>query len=428
MSAPATRPDSRTDAALDLLVRGRAHIFLTGRAGTGKTTLVRRFMDMAGEDAAIVAPTGVAAMNAGGQTIHSFFRLPPRLISPGDVKRLRHAKVIRALKTLVIDEISMVRADLMSAIDLSLRLNRGIDEPFGGVRVIAVGDLAQLPPVVQGEVAQYLDEEFGGPFFFNSPAFAEAGFLRLELDTVFRQDDPDFIDILSGVRDADLTQSQAARLNQRVSQATGFDASATHVVLTPTNEQAFRINAQRLAALPGRETAFDGAVKGEFDPRLFPTESPLLLKPGARVMMIRNDPGGRFVNGTLGEVESVEGGAVRVRIGEEVVRVDPVDWERVKYVYDEKEKAIGQEVIGAFKQLPLRLAWAMTVHKSQGLTLDKLYIDMGRGMFAHGQAYVALSRARALDGLWLSRALRPSDLVRDPRVDGIRSVTHDAPV
>lgn len=428
MSAPAMRSDSRTDAALDLLVRGRAHIFLTGRAGTGKTTLVRRFMDMAGEDAAIVAPTGVAAMNAGGQTIHSFFRLPPRLISPGDVKRLRHAKVIRALKTLVIDEISMVRADLMSAIDLSLRLNRGIEEPFGGVRVIAVGDLAQLPPVVQGEVAQYLDEEFGGPFFFNSPAFAEAGFLRLELDTVFRQDDPDFIDILSGVRDADLTHSQAARLNQRVSQATGFDASATHVVLTPTNEQAFRINAQRLAALPGRETAFDGAVKGEFDPRLFPTESPLLLKPGARVMMIRNDPGGRFVNGTLGEVESVEGGAVRVRIGEEVVRVDPVDWERVKYVYDEKEKAIGQEVIGAFKQLPLRLAWAMTVHKSQGLTLDKLYIDMGRGMFAHGQAYVALSRARALDGLWLSRALRPSDLVRDPRVDGIRSVTHDAPI
>lgn len=428
MSAPATRPDSRTDAALDLLVRGRAHIFLTGRAGTGKTTLVRRFMDQAGEDAAIVAPTGVAAMNAGGQTIHSFFRLPPRLISPGDVKRLRHAKVIRALKTLVIDEISMVRADLMSAIDLSLRLNRGVDEPFGGVRIIAVGDLAQLPPVVQGEVAQYLDEEFGGPFFFNSPAFADAGFLRLELDTVFRQDDPDFIDILSGVRDADLTQSQAARLNERVTQATGFDASATHVVLTPTNEQAFRINAQRLAALPGQETAFDGAVKGEFDPRLFPTESPLLLKTGARVMMIRNDPGGRFVNGTLGEVESVEGGAVRVRIGEEVVRVDPVDWERVKYVYDEKEKAIGQEVIGAFKQLPLRLAWAMTVHKSQGLTLDKLYVDMGRGMFAHGQAYVALSRARALDGLWLSRALRPSDLVRDPRVDGIRSVTHDAPV
>lgn len=428
MSAPATRPDSRTDAALDLLVRGRAHIFLTGRAGTGKTTLVRRFMDQAGEDAAIVAPTGVAAMNAGGQTIHSFFRLPPRLISPGDVKRLRHAKVIRALKTLVIDEISMVRADLMSAIDLSLRLNRGVDEPFGGVRIIAVGDLAQLPPVVQGEVAQYLDEEFGGPFFFNSPAFADAGFLRLELDTVFRQDDPDFIDILSGVRDADLTQSQAARLNERVTQATGFDASATHVVLTPTNEQAFRINAQRLAALPGRETAFDGAVKGEFDPRLFPTESPLLLKTGARVMMIRNDPGGRFVNGTLGEVESVEGGAVRVRIGEEVVRVDPVDWERVKYVYDEKEKAIGQEVIGAFKQLPLRLAWAMTVHKSQGLTLDKLYVDMGRGMFAHGQAYVALSRARALDGLWLSRPLRPSDLVRDPRVDGIRSVTHDAPV
>ncbi|HAQ33973.1 MAG: AAA family ATPase [Maricaulis sp.] len=428
MSAPAHRPDSRSDAALDLLVRGRAHIFLTGRAGTGKTTLIRRFMEQAGEEAAIVAPTGVAAMNAGGQTIHSFFRLPPRLVGPRDVKRLRHAKVIRAIKTLVIDEVSMVRADLMAAIDLSLRLNRGNEEPFGGVRIIAVGDLAQLPPVVQGDVAQYIDEEFGGPFFFNAPPVAEAGFLRLELDTVFRQDDPDFIDILSGVRDADLTQSQANRLNARVTQATGFDASATHVVLTPTNEQAFRINAERLASLPGSEKSYDGAIKGEFDPRLFPTETPLMLKKGARVMMIRNDPGGRFVNGTLGEVEDMEDGAVRVRVGSEVHRVDPVAWERVKYVYDESEKSIGQEVIGAFKQLPLRLAWAMTVHKSQGLTLDKLYIDMGRGMFAHGQAYVALSRARSLDGLWLSRSLRPSDLVRDPRIEGIRSVTHAAPI
>lgn len=424
MPLPAT-PSDPTQPALDLLIAGGAHIFLTGRAGTGKTTLLRRFLEQAGARAAVVAPTGVAAMNAGGQTIHSFFRLPPRLIEAQDVKRLRHARVLKEIETLVIDEISMVRADMMAAIDRSLRLHRDSSEPFGGVRMIVVGDLAQLPPVVDGQIAQYLDELYGGPFFFNAPGFRDAGFLRVELDTVFRQSDPDFIDILAAVREGDVGEREAALLNQCVTQATGFDASASHVVLTPTNQAAHDINTARLVALPGDVSAYSSKTEGQFDARLFPTEDPLILKPGARVMMIRNDPSGRWVNGTMGMVAELEKDAVRVRVGEDVHRVEPAAWERYSYNYDAAKKSIDKSVVGAFKQLPLRLAWAMTVHKSQGLTLDKVYIDFSRGMFAHGQAYVALSRARALDGLKLSRPLRPRDLVIDPRINDVGAYCHD---
>ncbi|WP_420430380.1 ATP-dependent DNA helicase [Hyphobacterium sp.] len=427
MPLPAT-PSDPTRAALDLLIAGGAHIFLTGRAGTGKTTLLRRFLEQAGTRAAVVAPTGVAAMNAGGQTIHSFFRLPPRLIEPQDVKRLRHARVLKEIETLVIDEISMVRADMMAAIDRSLRLHRDSSEPFGGVRMLVVGDLAQLPPVVDGQIAQYLDELYGGPFFFNAPGFRDAGFLRVELDTVFRQSDPDFIDILAAVREGDVGKREAALLNQCVTQATGFDASASHVVLTPTNQAAHDINTARLAALPGDVSAYSSKTEGQFDARLFPTEDPLILKPGARVMMIRNDPSGRWVNGTMGMVAELEKDAVRVQVGEDVHRVEPAAWERYSYNYDAAKKSIDKSVVGAFKQLPLRLAWAMTVHKSQGLTLDKVYIDFSRGMFAHGQAYVALSRARALDGLKLSRPLRPRDLVIDPRINDVGAYCHDTRV
>lgn len=427
MNIPAPADDP-TAPALRLLTTGRAHIFLTGRAGTGKTTLLRKFLQQMEGRAAVVAPTGVAAMNAGGQTIHSFFRFPPRLIEPQDIRRLRHARVLKELDTLVIDEISMVRADMMAAIDHSLRLHRDSSEPFGGVRMVIVGDLAQLPPVVDGQVGQYLDEIYGGPFFFNAPGFRDAGFLRVELETVFRQSDPDFIDILSAVREARVDDREAALLNQRVTQATGFDASATHVVLTPTNQAAHDINSARLAALPGEAAAYNSKTEGQFDPRLFPTEDPLLLKRGARVMMIRNDPSGKWVNGTMGEVADLDEGAVLVKIGTETHRVEPAAWERYSYQYDAAKKAIDKSVVGAFKQLPLRLAWAMTVHKAQGLTIDKLYIDFSRGMFAHGQAYVALSRARTLEGLRLSRPLRPRDLVVDPRINDVSAYCHDARV
>lgn len=424
MNLPSPTQDP-TAPAFKHLIKGRAHIFLTGRAGTGKTTLLRKFLETQPGRAAVVAPTGVAAMNAGGQTIHSFFRLPPRLIEPADVKRLRSARILKELETLVVDEISMVRADMMAAIDRSLRMHRDSAEPFGGVRMIVVGDLAQLPPVVDGEVAQYLDEVYGGPFFFNAPGFREAGFLRIELDTVFRQSDPDFINILAAVREARVGGREAALLNERVTQATGFDASVSHVVLTPTNQAAHDINNARLQALPGEAKAYASRTEGQFDPRLYPTEDPLILKIGARVMMIRNDPSGRWVNGTMGEVAALEDDAVRVRVGEHTYRIEPAAWERYSYSYDAAKKSIDKSVVGAFKQLPLRLAWAMTIHKSQGLTLEKVYIDFSRGMFAHGQAYVALSRARSLEGLYLSRALSARDLVVDPRIHDDTACCHD---
>ena len=411
---------------VDYALSRRANLFITGPAGTGKTTVTKAILSAA-PDAAVLAPTGVAAMQAGGQTLHSFFRLPPRLITPADVRRLRGARAIKALKTLIIDEISMVRADLMAAIDASLRLNRGADEPFGGVQIILVGDLAQLPPVVQGEEAGFLEQQFGGPFFFNAPAFRQAGFVMAELTEIHRQSDPDFVDLLNAVREAHLSRAQLELLQSRVTGRTGLEASETHVVLTGTNAAAQSINAKRLAELPGDTFAYAAKLEGAFEPKLFPTEEPLLLKRGARVMVLKNDAAGRWVNGSLGRVTDLAGGEVRVRIAGETHTIGPQKWERHRYAVDPKTSALTKETMGEFTQLPLRLAWATTIHKAQGLTLDRVYLDVSRPLFAHGQAYVALSRARSLEGLELSRSLRPNDIVVDQRLFDVRSFCDPAP-
>ena len=425
LSAP-TLSESQ-NRLLTWLLRDRPNVFLTGRAGTGKTTLMREFLRRAGSRAAVLAPTGVAAMQAGGQTIHSFFHFPPRLIEGRDIKKVRHRRAIQALHTLVIDEISMVRSDMMWAIDAALRLNRDSAEPFGGVQIILVGDLAQLPPVIQGAEAEYLELSHLGPFFFHPPSFRDAGIQMVELEEVFRQSDEDFIDILNAVRDGDIDGDQAERLNERVTGLSGLEASLTHVVLTATNEAANRINQARLQGLntPGR--SFDAKIEGQFDPRLFPMDNPLFLKIGARVMLTRNDPGGRWVNGTLGEIEGFDEAAVRVLIGDQVYAVEPQKWERNAYEFDPAKQGLTQSVKGAYTQYPLRLAWAMTIHKAQGLTLDKVYLDLARRLFAHGQAYVALSRARTLDGLELSRPLTPQDIIADPRIFDVKSFCDPAP-
>ncbi|KAA5803850.1 AAA family ATPase [Alkalicaulis satelles] len=427
-AAPDTVLSSEQQAAFDLAVRGGAHLFLTGRAGTGKTTVTRAILRALGSRAAVLAPTGVAAMTAGGQTLHSFFNLPPRLILPQDVRRSRNGRAMRALTTLVIDEISMVRADLMAAVDASLRLNRGSNAPFGGVRMVVAGDLAQLPPVIRGEEAAHLEDVFGGPFFFHAPAFREAGFTLVELNEVRRQDDSDFIDILNAVREGELDREQADQLNARVSGRSGLQASETHVVLTATNQSASAINQARLDALVGEPRGFAGKVEGDFDARLFPTEDPLILKTGARVMLIRNDPAGRYVNGSIGEVTGFADGAVIVRVHGESVRVEPVSWERTRYAAaPDTEGGLKRETVGAYVQYPLRLAWAMTIHKAQGLTLERVYLDVSRRLFAHGQAYVALSRARSLAGLELSAPLRAADIITDPRLFDVRSVCDPVP-
>ena len=391
----------------------QGNLFLTGRAGTGKSTLLKRFLEAAGDEAVVLAPTGVAAMNAGGQTIHSFFKLPPRLIEPPDIKRLRQGRVFRALKTMIIDEVSMVRADMLDAIDKSLKLNRGSKRPFGGVRMILAGDLHQLPPVISGDEAPILEERYGGGYFFNAPAFRDAEFALLALKHIFRQSDPKFLALLGAVRRGRLTEPDAELLQTLVSGRSALDASETHIVLTPNNNNAFRINQARLAALTGRAASFAAKVEGQFEERTYPTEADLELKEGARVMLIRNDPDGRWVNGSLATVEGFGKDSVIVAMEGRAYEIEPAAWEKYRYTVDTETKKIRREVVGTFKQMPLRLAYAVTIHKAQGLTLDKVYIDFDWGMFAHGQAYVALSRATSLAGLELSRALTPRDLVID---------------
>lgn len=411
------------EAAIDHLRSGEGHLFVTGRAGTGKSTLLRALGELLAEPMVVVAPTGLAAVNVGGQTIHSFFGLPPRLVGPDDIRRSRNGSLMRKLKLLVIDEVSMVRSDLMWAIDQSLRVNRGRPrEPFGGVRLVMFGDLHQLPPVVQEhEVADHLEGRHGGPFFFSVPALTEgAGTVRLELTHVFRQKEGALLDVLNRIRDGEVGAEEMAVLNQRVSPIRTLGEGDPYVILTPTNAAAHRINAAFLKSLPGDTREYEARVTGEFGATAQPTEARLVLKAGAKVMLLRNDGERRWVNGTLARVTRLDDESVHVEIDGREHGIEPVAWESRRYAYDTTAQKIVETVAGTFRQLPLRLAWALTIHKSQGLTLDKVYIDLGRGTFAHGQAYVALSRCRSLEGLSLARPLRVEDVLFDRSALGYR--------
>jgi hypothetical protein len=281
--------------------------------------------------------------------------------------------------------------------------------------MVLSGDPYQLPPVIERGLEHYLAETHNGSYFFSPPAFREGNFKLIELQHMFRQSDPEFLNVLSGVRQGDLDVRQQDILSSCVTNMDPVAASATHTVLTGTNQAAHAINHRRLADLPGSEVCFEAAVKGDFDSRLFPTESPLTLKAGARVILLKNDPEKRWVNGSLAEVVEVLPGNLRIRVDGEEYKVEPAIWERIRYGVDPAKKELKREITGTFKQYPVRLAWALTIHKSQGQTLDNVYVDLRRGLFAHGQAYVALSRCRSLEGLKLSRALGPRDLIMDRR-------------
>jgi energy-coupling factor transporter ATP-binding protein EcfA2 len=409
-------------SAVEFVRQEEGHLFVTGRAGTGKSTLLRALRDHIVAEAVVLAPTGLAAVNVGGQTIHSFFGFPPRLIRTDDIRRSRNGRLMRRLKLIIIDEVSMVRSDLMWAIDQSLRVNRGRPrEAFGGVRLLLFGDLHQLPPVVQGEVAEHLENEFGGPFFFQVPSLSEgAGVSLLELEQVYRQSEEVFLRVLNRIRDGDATEEDLEVLNERTHPIRTLGEGDQFVILTPTNAAAQRINMAYLDALPTPERTYEAGITGEYSDAAHPTDASLLLKQGAKVILLRNDPERRWVNGTIARIARLEDKRVWIELEGKTHEIEPVSWEARRYAYDQAAEKIVENVTGTFRQFPLRLAWALTIHKSQGLTLDKVYIDLGRGTFAHGQAYVALSRCRSLGGLALARALRPSDILFDRSAMGYR--------
>jgi hypothetical protein len=411
--------------ALELIEGGHEHVFVTGRAGTGKSTLLHLLVEETHRRVAVVAPTGLAAINVGGQTIHSFFRLPPRFVDVRELQALRHTGVMKAIDLLVIDEVSMVRADLMDGIDATLRLNRRSDEPFGGVQLALFGDLWQLPPVVrEPELKEYFEAAHGGPWFFQAHVWQQCSGRSVELGRIYRQqDDPGFMRILQAVRDGEPDDEILGELNDRVRPKRHLDDVDSYIVLTGTNAAAARENARRLSELPGKVVNYAAEVTGRFDPGAFPTEPDLLLKVGARVMFLKNDPEQRWVNGSFGTVVELgdEGPVVQIADGTAHL-VKKTAWENIAYQYDRPGRQITREVVGSYRQLPLRLGWAITIHKSQGQTFDRVYIDLAGGAFSHGQVYVALSRCRSLAGLALARPLKPSDVLLDFSVGDYRRV------
>jgi ATP-dependent DNA helicase PIF1 len=426
---PAVRDGMEINAdiqqALDLVEAGSGHVFITGRAGTGKTTLLHLLAEETRRNVAVVAPTGLAAINVGGQTIHSFFRLPPRFVDTRELRPLRHTGVMKHLDLLIIDEVSMVRADLMDGIDQALRLNRRRDEPFGGVQLALFGDLWQLPPVVrEAELKEYFEATYGGPWFFKALVWQQCAGRSVELRKIYRQkDDPAFRNILQHIRDGEPGEEVLAALNARVMTRAELDDPDGYVVLTATNDAAWQENSRRLKALPGTTVNYAAEVTGKFDSAAFPTEPDLVLKVGAKVMFLKNDPDKRWINGSFGYVTGIgsEGPTVQMDDGGEHV-VKPAAWENMAYQYDRAAKQITRDVVGAFKQLPLRLGWAMTIHKSQGQTFDRVYVDLGRGAFSHGQTYVALSRCRSLAGLALAAPVRYRDVILDAQVGDYQRV------
>lgn len=416
--------DDKSLAILDLLENSQENIFLTGNAGTGKSTLLDHFRRSTTKNIAVVAPTGVAAVNVRGETIHSFFGFAPSITpekAEQEAKTTKKAKIYRALEILVIDEISMVRADLVDCIDVFLKTVRKNKLPFGGVRVIMVGDLLQLPPVVTSQDKEALDSLYETPYFFSSSAFSSlfnglySQLKFIELETIYRQTEKHFIDLLNKIRNRQLADEDLDNLNKRV--ISEGDIIEDHIVLTAINEQADRINQTRLDEIDGPTYSFHATRQGDFSVGHSPAADTIFLKTGSRVMLLNNDPLNRWINGTTGTLFRAEKDNVYVKIdGGEMEKIEPVTWKSYKTVFNPEKNTLDIEERGSFKQIPLRLAWAITIHKSQGKTFDKVAVDLGRGAFAHGQTYVALSRCTSLSGLKLIRPITHQSIIMDPRV------------
>jgi len=413
--------------ALDMLEKSDTPMFITGKAGTGKSTLLQLFRSASRKKMAVLAPTGVAALNVQGQTIHSFFGFPPRIVTPGEASRKVSRKdllrVYNNLEVLVIDEISMVRADLLDGMDRFLRVNRENFRPFGGVQVVFFGDLFQLPPVVTRDPieAAYFQDYYESPYFFSGKIFQDPDFQMemLELRKVYRQESRHFLRLLEAVRINELDYDDLEDLNGRFQP--DFVATEGYITLCARNATADRINQRELSQLDLPEHEYIAAVKGQFDPGLYPADFALKLRKGAQVMFVRNDTEQRqFVNGTIGKITELKNNSILVETVDESgktrrIEVGKSEWEIIRYK-GAATGALETEVVGSFSQYPLRLAWAITIHKSQGKTFDRVLIDLGGGAFEHGQLYVALSRCRTLEGVVLRQRIRPQDVITDERV------------
>ena len=408
-------------------------VFLTGKAGTGKTTFLKYISESTLKRFVILAPTGVAAINAGGSTIHSFFQLPlcpylpdvPDLITeyqmPDKYRSLKkeRQKIIRTLDLLIIDEISMVRADLLDAVDATLRRYRHNDLPFGGVQLLMIGDAQQLSPVVKEHERPFMEKVYPSPYFFYSKALQKLNYVTIELQKVYRQKDADFLELLNAVRENRVTHGVLNALNSRLH---AYEDDGNTIRLTTHNAQSDSVNTSKLDELPGKVHMFEADIEGEFPENIYPADYVLSLKEGAQVMFIRNDSEGEYYNGKLGKVLSIyPNGSVEVECADsgKSVWVSPVDWENIQYTLND-DGEIMPSVVGKFRQLPLRVAWAITIHKSQGLTFDRVIIDASAA-FAFGQVYVALSRCRSLEGISLESPVRMSGICSDGYVEAFNA-------
>lgn len=418
--------------AIQIIQYTNRSLFLTGKAGTGKSTFLRHIAENTKKKHVVLAPTGIAAINAGGATLHSFFKLPFHPLLPNDTQynarnirgtmkyNQEKRKLLQELELIIIDEISMVRADIIDFIDKILRIYcRNMREPFGGKQILLVGDIFQLEPVVKDEERQLLQPFYPNSFFFSAHVFREIQLVSIELKKVYRQTDEHFIHLLDKIRKSETTVSDLYTLNQRVGRE--IDTSGMSITLSTRRDTVDYINQQKLEELPDETVMFEGVVTGEFPENSLPTPKELELKCGAQILFIRNDKEHRWVNGTLGIIIGFDINEGRETIyvhtdDEEDVIVEREVWSNVKYTFNEQEKKIEEHEIGTYTQFPLRLAWAITVHKSQGLTFKHVKIDFTGGAFAGGQTYVALSRCTSLEGISLKEPLRRSDIFVRPEV------------